>query len=78
MLVEMRTNYASPRFGTCNSGKKIDLPDDIARDLIAGGYASYAGAEPMETAATSTPEAAMKPSAKPGRIKRKRRGARES
>lgn len=38
LRVQMRTNYAGPG-GTCEAGKRIELAEGEARELIAGGYA---------------------------------------
>ena len=39
MKIELITTYAGPR-GTWTAGSTIDLPDEEAKELIAGGYAS--------------------------------------
>jgi len=40
MLVKMRTTYASPKHGTCEPDKCIDLPTKEAKALIAAGVAT--------------------------------------
>lgn len=38
MKIKLRTTYAGPA-GTGSAGSVMNVPDDVGRDLVAGGYA---------------------------------------
>jgi hypothetical protein len=70
MRVKMRTIMAHPKHGIAHPSQVVDLPDDHANQLIAGGFADRAAPAPPapetagapETAATAgAPENAMAP-----------------
>lgn len=56
MLVKMKTQYASAR-GNAAPGQTIGVPDEEAKQLIAGGYAVPAGGA-AQAAVVSKPEEA--------------------
>jgi hypothetical protein len=49
MRVKLNTLYASP-IAVIQPGQEADLPDDSAKALIEGGYASRVGGVTIETA----------------------------
>lgn len=71
MKVRMLTTAASPE-GVWAAGQVVDLPEKMAKQLMAGGFAVAVAAEEkqkqaVETAALEQPEKAVKP--KPGKKK---------
>jgi hypothetical protein len=59
MKVRMNTAMAHPKYGVAHPGDVIELPDAIAKELIAGRYAEVAWPAPpaavRETAMTAGP-----------------------
>ena len=58
MLVTMITTMAGPNV-SAQSGQKIELPDDMAVDLIRGGYAIPEKVDIIETTSISPQESAV-------------------
>jgi hypothetical protein len=55
MRVELQQNYATPTM-TADPGDVVDLPESIARDLIAKRYAIPVGRDVRERHANSLPQ----------------------
>lgn len=58
MKLKFLTYSAHPSYGTALPGRTADVPDDLAKDLIDGGYAVDPNKPPVKNAAA--PEGAAK------------------
>lgn len=72
MKVNLHTRLAGPA-GTYQPGQH-DLPDELARLLIAGRFASEIAAAPAKTAEAAPIETATQPAAETATAPRGRRG----
>jgi hypothetical protein len=60
MKIKMRTAMAHPTYGVAQSGQVVELPEAVARDMVAGGYAELIIDRRKETAAMAgAPERGM-------------------
>lgn len=83
MKIRMRTSIAGP-FGAAGAGDIVNIPDDKAEALVAGGFAERIGGVPEAAQAISEPEAEPEaeaavieaPEAAVAAPQRKRRGGR--
>lgn len=76
MKIRLLATMAGPG-GTWNAGEIVVLDDDVARELVAAGYARPLPAAP-ETAMVAPPEQAVRPAAKPKkRAPRRKRSPRK-
>ena len=71
--IVMKTLSAGPN-GSYSPGQLVSLPDEQAKELVAGGYAVYEGgkAPEIETATAQPPENTMRKPATKRKAGRKR------
>ena len=77
MRIQLLATMAGPD-GTFRAGEVVAFDDDVAQNLIDGGYAQAVAAPGPETAMVAAPEKAVRPATKTRRTPRRKSRRRQT